>query len=61
MKPLLPPPELASELCQLSMPLDAAKLRGLSPKQREAVLGALAGLMLEAAHVAVEEDDDARV
>ena len=54
MKPLLPPPDLASEHCQLSMPLDAQK-------QREAVLGALAGLMLEAADVPAKEDDDARV
>ena len=51
-----------SEACQLSMPLDMPKLRGLSRTEREAVVGALAGLLLEASANPVEgDDDDARV
>ena len=51
-----------SEPCQLSMPLDTPKLRGLSPMEREAAVGALAGLLLEATADPVErENDDARV
>ena len=46
---------------QLSMALDAPKLRGLSPSERDAVLGALAGLLLEASDIAEREDDDAHV
>ena len=61
MKSLPPPPGLPSKSCQLSMPLDAPKLRGLSRKERDAVLGALAGLLLEAADVPAREDDDADV
>lgn len=61
MKSLLPPADKASEPCQLNMPLDAPKLRGLSRKERDAVLGALAGLLLEAADIAVREDDDESV
>ena len=34
-----------SEPRQLSMPLDTPKLRGLSRTEREAVVGALAGLL----------------
>ena len=61
MKSLLPLPDKTSEPRQLNMPLDAPKLRGLSRKERDAVLGALAGLLLEAADVVVREDDDAGV
>ena len=61
MKSLLPLPDKTSEPCQLNMPLDAPKLRRLSRKERDAVLGALAGLLLEAADVVVREDDDAGV
>ena len=51
-----------SEPCQLSMPLDTPKLRGLSRTEREAAVGALAGLLLEATADPVEgENDDARV
>ena len=46
---------------QLSMALDAPKLRGLSPSERDAVLGALAGLLLEASDFPEREDDDAHV
>jgi len=43
---------------QLSMALDSVRLRGMSPSERRAVLGRLAGLLLEAAGVAVQERDD---
>lgn len=46
---------------QLSMALDAPKLRGLGPSEPGAVLGALAGLLLEATDILEREDDDARV
>ena len=46
---------------QLSMALDAPTLRGLSPSERDAVLGALAGLLLEASDIAERGDDDAHV
>lgn len=59
MKTLPALPNLPSEPCQLTMPLDAPKLRGMSRKERNTVLGALAGLMLEAANVPAREDDDA--
>ena len=51
----------AVEPRQLSMSLDAPKLRGLSPSERGAVLGALAGLLLETTDILEREDDDARV
>lgn len=54
-------PTRTTELQQLSMALDAPKLRGLSPTERGAVLGALAGLLLEASNNTAREDDDARV
>lgn len=61
MKPVsilqLPP----AEPRQLSMVLDAPKLRGLSPSERDALLGALAGLLLEASGIPEREDDDAHV
>jgi len=43
------------------MALDAPKLRGLSPSERDAVLGALAALLLEASDIPGREDDDAHV
>ncbi len=46
---------------QLSIALDAPKLRGLNPSERDAVLGALAGLLLEATGILDREDDDAHV
>ena len=62
MKPLPTMPGPPSEPCQLSMPLDTPKLRGLSRTEREAVVGALAGLLLEAAADPAEgENDDAHV
>ena len=49
------------EFRQLSMVLDAPALRGLSREERDAVVGALAGLLMEAADFAVKEDDDERL
>ena len=46
---------------QLNMALDVPKLPGLSPSERDAVLGALAGLLLEASDIPEREDDDAHV
>ncbi len=40
------------------MLLDTPALRGLNREERDAVVGALAGLLLEAADFAVKEDDD---
>ena len=55
-------PDSPSESRQLSMPLDTPKLRGLSQTEREAVIVALTGLLLEAAADHAEgETDDARV
>ena len=42
----------------LSMALDSVRLRGMSSSERRAVLARLAGLLLEAAGVAVQEHDD---
>ena len=51
-----------SEPCQLSIPFDTPKLWGLGPTEREAAVGALAGLLLEATADPMErENDDARV
>lgn len=61
MKSLPVPAGPRSEPRQLSMPLDALALRGLNRKERDAVVGALAGLLLEAADVGVREDDDERL
>jgi hypothetical protein len=38
--------------------LDSVKLRGMSATEREAVLARLTGLLLEAAGVAMREQDD---
>lgn len=46
---------------QLEIPLDAPKLRELNADQRTAVLGALAGLLLEAADTVERGDDDESV
>jgi hypothetical protein len=40
------------------MALDSARLRGMSPSERGAVLARLANLLLEAAGVVAEEHDD---
>jgi hypothetical protein len=46
---------------QLGIPFDSARLRGISPTERSAVLARLASLLLEAAGVvAGERDDDER-
>ena len=59
MKPSPAVPEPRAEPHQLSIPLDAPKLRGLSPNERGEVLGALAKLLLEAVDAEVEGSDDA--
>ena len=43
---------------QLSIPLDSAMLRGMSPSERRAAVTQLASVLLEAANVAAEEGDD---
>ena len=43
---------------QLSMALDATTLHDLQWEERDAVVDVLAGLLLEAAEVAVKEDED---
>jgi len=43
---------------QLSMPFASKRLRGMSPSERRTALVGLAGLLLEAAGVAVGEHDD---
>jgi hypothetical protein len=40
------------------MPFDSKRLRGMSPSERRTALVGLAGLLLEAAGVAVGEHDD---
>lgn len=59
MEPSPSVPEPPSEPHQLSIPLDAPKLRGLIPSERDEVLGALATLLLEAVDAEVEDSDDA--
>ena len=61
MRSLPPPPDLPTDPCQLTLVLDGRKLRGLQKEQRDAVLGALVGLLLEAADIAEREEDDARI
>ena len=58
MKPLPTLPGPRSKPHQLSIPLNASKLRGLSRAERDAAVGALAGLLLEAADGAEAENDD---
>jgi len=55
----LPAPILLSTAPrQLSMSLDSARLLGMSPAERAAVVAQLANLLMAAAGVAVEERDD---
>ena len=61
MKSLPVPARAPGEARQLSMLLDTPALRGLNREERDAVVGALAGLLLEAADFAVKEDDDERL
>lgn len=49
MKPLSILPGPSSQPDQLSIPLDAPKLRGLNRAERDEAVGALAVLLLEAA------------
>ena len=43
---------------QLSIPLDSARLRGMTSAERRLSLARLASLLLEAANVVAEESDD---
>lgn len=61
MKSLPVPARPPGEARQLSMLLDTPVLCSLSRGEWDAVVGALAGLLLEAADVAVKEDDDERL
>lgn len=61
MKSLPVPARSPGEIRQLSMLLGTPALRGLNREERDAVVGALAGLLLEAADFAVKEDDDERL
>jgi hypothetical protein len=55
----LPTSTLSSPaLRQLSMLFDSKRLRGMSPSERRTALVGLAGLLLEAAGIAVGEHDD---
>ncbi len=60
--PRLPTPAPSSAAPrQLSLSLDSAKLRGMTPLDRGAALALLARLLMEAAGVvATERDDDER-
>ena len=54
-------PSSAAAPRQLSLSLDSAKLRGMTPSDRGAALALLARLLIEAAGlVATERDDDER-
>jgi hypothetical protein len=53
-----PPPSSAAAPRQLSLSLDSAKLRGMTPADRGAALALLARLLMEAAGVAATERDD---
>ena len=61
MKSLPVPAGAPGEARQLSMLLDTPALRGLNREERDAVVDALSGLLLEAADFAVKEDDDERL
>ena len=55
--PRLEPPSAPR---QLNMPLDAVKLRGMTPIERSVAVALLACLLLEAAGVAAGAGDDER-
>ena len=44
--------------CQLTMPFDSGRLRGMSVAERSTVLARMARLLLEAAGLATEERSD---
>lgn len=50
--------EAVSAPRQLAMALDSVKLRGLSARERGAVIALLAGMLLEASGVVERENDD---
>ena len=58
MKPMKQQPAFAAR--QLAITLDSAKLRGMTPSERDEALALLAGLLLEAAGVATAESSDER-
>lgn len=53
-----PRPEASPAPRQLSLPLDSAKLRGMTPLDRGAALALLTRLLMEAAGVVARERDD---
>ena len=53
-----PAPISAAAPRQLSLSLDSAKLRGITPSDRGAALALLACLLMEAAGIAAKERDD---
>ena len=56
-----PAPSSAAAPRQLSLSLDSAKLRGITPADRGTALAVLARLLMEAAGAAAtERDDDGR-
>ena len=56
--PPTPAPSSAAAPRQLSLSLESAKLRGMTPPDRGAALALLARLLMEAAGVAATERDD---
>jgi hypothetical protein len=52
------PMPLSAAPRQLCIPLDSARLRGMTPAERRISLARLASLLLEAAGVAAGESDD---
>jgi len=48
----------ATPLRQLNIPFDSARIRGMTPAERQIALGRPASLLLEAAGVAEGERDD---
>ena len=58
MKTPATPMPLSAAPQQLCIPLDSARLRGMTPAERRISLARLASLLLEAAGVAAGESDD---
>ena len=54
----LPTLPLPAAPCQLSIPFDSGRLRGIAASDRRIALARLTHLLLEAAGVAAEERDD---
>lgn len=60
MKALPPTTRLSHRTRQLSMPLDAQSLSGLSPSERRIVIVRLASLLMAAAGIVQETGNDAQ-